>query len=160
MGENIITIVFGVILTIWGSFICYLAVKHIVLFRKAKSFPSVMGTIESTKITTVIGSADDGETYYPEVQYKYVVDGVPYESEGIESVGQSWPSRDKAQSIIKKYPRYSQVRVYYNPENPKSSSLKFGLNSTIIFWAIFGPIILGCGVAFLIGSFGIIPWNK
>jgi hypothetical protein len=160
MGENIITIIFGVIFTIWGSFLIYIAIKNILLFRKAKSIPSVMGTIESTTITTVKGSADDGNTYYPEVKYKYVVDGVLYESEGIDFIGQSWPSREKAQSIINKYPRYSQVRVYYKPENPKSSSLKYRLNLTIILWAIFEPILLFCGIGFLLGSFGIISWNS
>ena len=157
MGENIIHIIFGTIFTIWGSFLCYLAVKNIILFRNAKSFPSVMGTIVSTNIIIVQGSADDGDAYYPEVQYKYVVDGVTYYSEGVDFVKQSWSSRDKAQSIINKYPRNLRVRVYYRPENPELASLKFGLNSTVILWTIFGPIMLGCGVMFLLVSFSIVP---
>ena len=161
MGENITMIILGVISTIWGSFLCYLAEKNIILFRKAKSFPSVMGTIQSTNITIVkTHSSDDADTYYPEVHYKYIVDGVSYESEGTDFVGQSQPSLEKAQAILNKYPEYSQVRVYYKPENPKRSSLKFGLNLTIILWAIFGPIMLACGVGFFLGSFGIIPWNR
>jgi len=49
-----------------------------------------MGTIVSTNIIIVQGSADDGDAYYPEVQYKYVVDGVTYYSEGVDFVKQSW----------------------------------------------------------------------
>ena len=160
-GENIGTIIFGVILTLWGLFLCYLAAKNIILFRNAKSFPSVLGTIQSTKIITVRpSSSDDVETYYPEVQYKYIVDGIHYESAGIDFVGQSWPSRMKAQAIIDKYPKYSQVRVYYKPENPKLSALKSGMSPMILWWAIGGPFMLGLGVVFLLGVFGIIPWNR
>ena len=162
MVGNIDMIINGLLITIWGSFLCYLAAKNIILFRKAKSFPSVMGTIQSTNITIVkTHSSDDTDTYYPEVHYKFIADGVSYESEGIDFVRQSWPSWDKAQSIVNKYPRYSQVRVYYKPENPKLSALKLDfINATIFLWAIFGPIILCCGVGFLLGGFGIIPWNR
>ena len=124
MGENIITIIMGLLITIWGSFLCYLAAKNIILFRKAKSFPSVMGTITSTNITIVkTHSSDDTDTYYPEVHYKYIVNGVSHESQGVDFIGRSWPSLKKAQAILNKYPEYSQVRVYYKPENPKLSAL-------------------------------------
>ena len=117
-----------------------------------------MGTIQSTNITIVkTHSSDDTDTYYPEVHYKYIADGVSYESEGVDFIRQSWPSWDKAQSIVNKYPRYSQVRVYYKPENPKLSALKLDfINATIILWAIFGPIMLACAVGFLLGGFGSI----
>jgi hypothetical protein len=121
-----------------------------------------MGTIKSTKIVNVRSSADDPETYYPEVQYTYAVNGISYESEGISfAPGESLNSREEAQTIINKYPRNSKVKVYYKPDNPKLSALKSGyINSTLIFWVIFGPIMLGGGVVLLLGAFGIIPLNR
>jgi hypothetical protein len=155
--EKIIYIILGLAALIWGFSLCYTAVRNIILFRNVKSFPSIIGTILSTKINEV---NDDGRIYYcPEVQYKFAVNGVFYESNqmNFRGVVNCEDTPDKASAIIDKYPKGSQVIVYYKPNNPQYSALKFSsITGDTIAWSIGGAIILSGGVVFLLVGVGVI----
>jgi len=153
---DIIYIIFGIILVLWGLFLCYCAIKNIIILHNQKTYPSVIGSVISTKVFEIRGG-DDPTTWGPEVRYSYIVNGVTYESSNFcfTATG-SENSWKKAKAIIDKYPVNGSVKVYYMPDNPKNSAIKLGrVNSYIVLWAIFGPLMLASGLTILLRGWGI-----
>ena len=122
----------GGLFAIGGLFVCITAIRDAMRYSNAEYFPSVIGTIQWSGIDEQYPKwweADESPktTYYAKVRYEYVVDGVYFESDTVHFAGpEIYSDRKEAQAIVDKYPKNSQVTVYYKRGNPKLSALELG----------------------------------
>ncbi len=151
---------FGVIAAL-GLFFAVFGIYFIIAGHGARSWPAAEGTIESTSVRVNIlltgrGSGTDSSrearrTYYPEISYRWMVDGQTYTGSRF-ALGEEhpdFPDRQDAQGAAKRFPAGGAIDVYVDPEDPSSAvidrSLKIGA---------FVPLPLG--LLFLaVGIFGL-----
>jgi hypothetical protein len=98
--------------------------------KKIKSWPSVPGTITSSRVSKKEVSVEShGSTslqtqYEPHVKYSYTVTGTLYHGErignGILVSSLSGPSK----RIVKRFTAGATVPVYYDPEDPSQAVLE------------------------------------
>ncbi len=122
--------------------------SNLVLAYASKSWASSMGTIRYSAVETRkhLGSRT---MYFADVTYSFAVDSLAFEgkrvnfgSAGINAV--SVPSY--AEDVVKAYPPGLDVRVYYDPENPKESVLEPGITFYSLLWPFFGLAFLVAGL--------------
>lgn len=126
--------------------ICIYALAVFAMARKSSDWPVASGEVLSSK---VISSGKSGK---PEVKYTYTVNGRKYNGSQIfiglgpmgGGIGISSPHE-----YVYKYPKGKQIKVYYDPKDPKQSVLEPGVNRVItlilltgIFFLILGTFIL------------------
>ena len=69
-----------------------------------------------------------GPGYYPSVQYQYVVNGTPYSS-GQISLGDEFDmfAGSSAEQVVATYPVKKEIKVFYDPKDPRFSTLETGV---------------------------------
>ncbi len=113
----------------------------------ARNWPSVVGTVVESSLETRRSSNNRGWVNYPRVVYTYDVSGQPYVSNrfspGMEVGGMSAPG------VIAKYPVGSQVKAYYNPQNPSEAVLEINTPASVkILWFVLAMVnLMLCGLA-------------
>ncbi|RCK72143.1 MAG: hypothetical protein ANABAC_2124 [Anaerolineae bacterium] len=152
-----------------GGFFCLifgvLGVWLVITSRKerqkaaaSQNWPSVPAQINLAEVRERSSLDDEGDvrrTYYAHVEYSYQVGGVTYQGDKIAfGARKEYSSPKKPREEIARYPVGAQVRVYYNPENPKEAVLEHhvvGGNFMLIF-GILALLIALCSLCVLIGS--------
>ncbi len=118
---------------------------------EASSWPSVTGKVVESSV--ILEKKSIGKTatrqnfYFPEIIYKYTVNNKTYKNSDGYTPGNKKKylgtgSRESANSLLSKYPKGSDILVYYNPKNQKQSILSTKQHSTnyipaAIFFIIF-----------------------
>ena len=146
--------VFGVLPHLLGAFLIGLgavaiayAVRGLRLGRASSNWPSTRGIVIDSYVEESEG--DSGTSYYPQVKYRFEVDGNEYEVD-------EWTyhaldgSEETAKGIIERYPKGHEVMVYYDPENPRHAVLKPGVNTGKYFIFFVATILLVVGGLLLI----------
>jgi len=98
-----------------------------VYVRAAKSWPSTSGVVLVSTIKRVSsGRHQNSYTNYPDILYKYEVNGVSYENRVVKAGEQflSVMAPDQAEATAARYLAGASVTVYYDPANPKESALE------------------------------------
>ncbi len=124
----------------------------------SQGWPSVGGKVILSEVRQSANTDEDGYTsysYYPRVEFAYMVAGQSYESKRLSFGGVTGTSNpDKAQETVNKYPVGSPVTVYYNPEKPSEGviervaggsrlALIMGIILLIISFFIACPLLIG-----------------
>ena len=118
---------------------------------QAASWPITPGTL--TKVAIKENSGNDGATYEVQVEYNYKVGGADYTGNRL-AFGYSASSGHEAHDEIhKKLQAAKSVEVRYDPFDPASSVLSFGIHRSIQFILAFAITWL----AFILG-FTLIWW--
>lgn len=125
----------GVGLSIWGWSILQNA-------RASANWPTAEGEIIASEVTRSSDS-EGGDSYSPEVTYRYTVENQQHESYTIKFGENSYSSRRRAETIAETYPVGRDVTVYYDPEQPGRSVLEPGVTGG-------SYIVLGVGVFFVV----------
>jgi hypothetical protein len=113
----------------------------------ARNWPSAAGTVVESRLESRRSSNNRGWVNYPRVVYTYSVDGQPYVSNrispGMEVGGTSAPG------VIAKYPLGSQVKAYYNAQNPSEAVLEINTPASVkILWFVLAIVnLMLCGMA-------------
>jgi hypothetical protein len=128
-----------VIIAIIGAGLTFLGLIKLNNAAQAKKWPTTIGTITSS----VVGGA---VKYYPSINYTYTIDGIAYTSNRISTMNFNTKKRSVAEEFLKKYPGGSEVKVYYNKEDPAKSLLEPGINTGNILLVAFGVILLAIPV--------------
>jgi hypothetical protein len=106
----------------------------------ASNWPSVTGTITNLSLegnSDSDGSTYDGSTYEVRVEYSYSVMGRTYTNSRL-AFGYGGSSGRKAhQEIFNKLQQTDTIRVLYNPNDPATSTLSFGIHRSIKLILIF-----------------------
>ena len=101
----------------------------------ARNWPTAIGTVLESALETRRRSDNRGWVNYPRVTYAYTVGGQSFTSSrispGMEVGGTSAPG------VIAKYPVGSQVKAYYNPQNPSEAVLETNTpTSVMLLWIV------------------------
>lgn len=140
--------VIGVLLTIfWGIPTARNAME-------SRNWPSADGRIIISDVSENYDSENGSITYTAKVAYNYTVNGLPYTGSTVAfgDFGSSDPSH--AGGIVSRYPVAKSVKVYYDPDEPKTSVLEPGSG-----WSSFMGLIVGIAFA-IIGVVGFIFARK
>jgi len=137
---------FGVIVFAWGLFVLKMAVE-------SRHWATTEGEVVLSKV--YVRSTGHTPGHYdrrisPRVKYRYTVDEVQYESEGIAVGGsQTWGIDPLDQvlytvgyydKMVGRYPEGRKVTVYYDPRRPQRAALEAGLTA----WS-FATVVMGIG---------------
>jgi Protein of unknown function (DUF3592) len=155
-----------VILTVMGKlfFLLFISIFYAVGFGmlwfginsakqsvEASNWPSVTGTI--TNLSLRENSDSDGTTYGVEVEYRYSVMGRTYTSSRLAFGYASSSGRQAHQDILNKLDHASSVNVRYNPQNPATSTLSFGIHRSVKFVLAFAITWLAFVFGFTFGGY-------
>jgi hypothetical protein len=90
--------------------------------RSTKSWPAARGIVKSSEVADRYVHKR-GRVYRLDIDYRYKVDGVEYESNRIQ-FGSTWLDDDDfVDKLAKKYPAGADVAVHYDPNKPESAVL-------------------------------------
>ena len=117
--------------------------------QQSLNWPVVQGQVTGSNVRVDNRENDDTPRvdYIPEVHYLYQVGGQTYQSSKITFGAQpDFPSRQKAEAVLARYPVNSGVSVYYNPTNPQESVLeqKAGRTTTKLVFGIILIVVMAC----------------
>jgi hypothetical protein len=117
--------------------------------RASATWPTAAGVVTSSEVDRST-DAEGGDSYSPEVDYQYQVDGQTITNNQIKFGENSYSSRRKAEEIAANYPLGQQVTVYYEPERPTNAVLEPGVSAG-------SYIVISIGALFLLISLIIPP---
>jgi hypothetical protein len=125
------------------------SVYRLFIIKISKGWPYTIGKIVTSHI----------ETYYhgercierAVIEYEYEVGGKLFRGSKISSgvdfgISSSAPSLSPAEYVVKKYGRGDEVRVFYNPNRPKSSFLEKGGYIGLAMSIIFSVVSISFGI--------------
>lgn len=101
-----------------------------------KNWSSVPGKVTTSRVS--YESSADKTNATPFVVYVYEVDGKTYEE---NSISPGILTISNAEKVVARYPRGSEVTVYYNPKNPSQAVLE--KNSQTQTGGMCGVLIFG-----------------
>ncbi len=127
--------------TFWGLF-----VGPMLQAFSARNWPEAPCVILASEVKTNRDS--DGDTYSPELRYRFPMDGKDLESTRYGFMKISGSHR-WAKEIIERYPVGSNTVCYYNPQRPDQAVLNRNLGWSILFGLIpLVFVIVGGGIVF------------
>ena len=124
-----------VICAIIGLGLTFLGSVKLKKAAETNRWPVTNGTVISSDVGGVM-------KYYPFVSYTYTVDSAVYTSDRISNMNFNTKNRSEVEKVIKKYPRGSEIKVYYNKTDPSIALLEPGINTGNILLLGFGIIVL------------------
>lgn len=112
---------------------------------ESKDWPSTDGWITISDVSKNYDSEDDGFTYGAKVMYSYTVNGMTYLGGTVAFGDYSSSDQTHASDIVSRYPIGKNVKVYYDPKDPKTSVLEpgTGWSSLVGFMAGIGFVVIG-----------------
>jgi hypothetical protein len=147
-----------------GCFVAFISVFYLVGFgvlgyavwsawrsTQVASWPTTQGIV--TNLALKESSDNDGTTYEVQVEYDYTVAGTLYRGSRLAFGYTASSGRDAHMAIHDKLKAAKIVDVHYDPADPASSALSFGIHRSIQFTLAFAITWL----AFVIG-FTLIWW--
>ena len=124
-------------------FVVFYSVRGAVRQHFSESYPHVKGTVISSTVTITHGSK--GRVYYyPQIDYRYTVNGSEYTGSCYRYDNQPNGSAS-AYAIVNSHPPNSTVDVYYNPADPTDTLLSPGVDGQDMFISFF----ISGGILFL-----------
>lgn len=103
---------------------------------EALSFETEQGRILKSKLE--VESDGDGDTYRPDIEFEFFIIDDRYVSNTWKfGSDMSTGSRSNNEKIVRKYPRGSEVTVYYDRDNPERAILQPGISGSELFMAWF-----------------------
>jgi hypothetical protein len=144
------TLIVGLIVLAIGLGLVWINAYDIYRGAASKSWPSVKGTVQSSKVKRIdrAGKPDRFET---NIRYTYQVDGRTYSSSRIK-FGERMSTRMEVEPVVAKYPRGTEVDVFYKPGAPEEAVLETVM-SLNVFALLFSPLILLFGLYLLRSGF-------
>ena len=97
---------------------------HRPMIDAASKWPSAAGTVTRSQLRTrEAGGRSAAVYYYPEVQYRYSVEGQQYHGFRVSFSPVQTPSAEEALELLSRIPPGASVSVRYNPDFPADSVL-------------------------------------
>ena len=145
----------------FSAMFLYVGLTQLVMQRRLLASPArVDATIVRSEVVTTKSAdtdnrplRDNGTTSHsPEVRFRYLVAGRPYESELIypNVIGRSYASRASAAEVLAPFPLHATVQAYVNPALPEKAYLipEAGAGPTV--FTVLGVLLVPIG--YLVGK--------
>jgi len=106
-------------------------------------WPVASGTVVSSELGYEAGKDADGDDYecwWPDVRYSYSVSGSDFMGSRVRFGPVKLTDENKAKALLAPYPAGAKVDVFYNPANPKDSTLetvKPGIGASLFIGGVF-----------------------
>jgi hypothetical protein len=132
--------------------------------KQSLSWPSIQGVISKNRIREYTNDDTNSISYEPIVTYSFIVGDKTYTSNHISSNapwGYAFGTMADAEQFIRQYPIGKQLKVYYNPDNPRRALLDRtqpadpGLTTYILGWWLLAliPVALLIDLLWAIGTY-------
>ena len=128
-----------------GIFFLILTAAQLKNGHRSLSWPFIGGMVDSSEITHYRRDGG-GTTHVPVVVYRFTVGTNTYTSNRIKVAPVGTGKYSDAKQIIDKYPAGSEVRVYYDPNNPEFGLLEPGISGRSWIGILGGVLFSGVGV--------------
>ncbi|MEW6111716.1 MAG: DUF3592 domain-containing protein [Thermodesulfobacteriota bacterium] len=93
-----------------------------------------------------------GEGYQPDIAYRYVIDGIEYESSSVSPGISETSFRSLARKRAARYPEGADVIVYVNPASPSDALLETQIPQIgLLAFFVGGLLMVAVGVVQLAG---------
>ena len=120
-------------------------------YQESYKWPFVTGEVTSSQVG-FSRNEKSMRRYYPEIQYRYVVNGDTYENDLVELVRENQP-KSRVTRFLQDYAVGADVLVYYHRDEPQKSLLVPGDESSDFGNFLFYSAIMGV-FAVIIALFG------
>ncbi len=153
--------ILGAVFAVVGLPFVWLARRAFARERVIAAWPQTDGVITSATIKTSRHRyKDQNDNYYyrdgftPIVRYTYTVDGTTHEGTSIaRSLDGLAMDEGAAKKLLEKYAPRRQVRVLYDPADPKTAYLETRRSIGAVILFAFGMLWLGIGALLVVLSF-------
>lgn len=89
------------------------------VIRDSDSWPSVKGSIAKSEV-----ARSEKGSYYPDIVYRYEVNGRTYYDDWLRSTADMYGYREPVQKVVDQLPVGREVEVFYSPSRPDVSYLE------------------------------------
>ena len=103
--------------------------------QAVRKWPTVIGTVIESSV-----EKDPDLNRYPQVRYRYSVNGTEYTSDRILPHGRLATTGTHAVRVVARYKTGSRVRVRVNPRRPADSALETGLPFIVYFMLVVSVV--------------------
>lgn len=122
-------------------------ILQLVQASQTTEWPAVQGNVVECKLNS--HTSDHKTTWKCDVRYAYNVDGQSFEGNRIAYGYNGTNNKSMHSWLHKKLNKSEYVRVYYNPSDPRESTLAVGIYRSAYLPIVFGGAWLGfCGGLF------------
>lgn len=133
-----------------GIFLLIAAGRNLVRGSTSKHWPTTVGTV--CEIGMAERWAEGRTTYWPQVRYRYWVDGKAYESSTIQFGGSVLGPPASAPGVVEKFLAAEAVCVFYHPRHPQRSVLAPGTAAALLELLLGGGLLGGAIGAFYLAQ--------
>lgn len=146
---------FGLFALVGGVLGYFIAVRPLMLWFDARSWPEtsceiVSSSVGSHRSTSGSGSSrSTSTTYSVDITYRYTVGGREYRSDRYEVMGASSSGRSRKEQVVARYPAGSRAVCYVNPKDPTEALLNRSLSPFLLVGLI--PLLF-----FVVGAGGLV----
>lgn len=148
---SIFPLFFATIFTLVGVFLLIVqGILPLVHWNQSRNWILTRCTILSASIQTHDG--EDGDTYSPEIRYRYQWKEIHYEGTKFAWDNMSYSSRTAVQEWMAPYPVGAQTICHVNPDKPEEAVLLNSFPMNVFFAAPIGLFFAAVGIA--IGYYG------
>jgi Protein of unknown function (DUF3592) len=109
---------------------------------ESRKWPAAPGVVTNARIKE--DRSDNGTVYWPEVWYRFTVNGE--ERTGNRAFYGGSTTRAFAWTLVRKYPIGTAVQVHYDPDNPKESVLEPGVQWPLVATMLVTLLFLAIGI--------------
>lgn len=121
----------------------FFSIVPVVKTIQAMNWENVPAEVIYSEIKT--NEDSDGDTYKPDVHFRYSYDGYTYESDTYDFQSFSTSSYESARKKVSSVPVGSRPMAYVNPRNPQEAVLSVRLSWIYLLTFVFGGIFAAVG---------------
>jgi hypothetical protein len=147
-GFKLILVGFSSLFVIVGVTVFGFGVCQYMRAQDSSNWPSAMGKVIYSDVER--RSDEDGTTYSAEVEYEFTVADQLLSGNLIKFGEVNTSNSSHARRIVNRYPVGSEVRVFYDPNDPYLSVLEPGVHASTYFVPGFGLVFAAFGSGFML----------
>lgn len=162
--QSIVTWALISLFLVAGAVFTGFGIHGLALGFASRSWPSTEGQITQSKVERRTPPMNErirfgSPAYFAVVTYEFTVDGATYKADRVASADIGW-GEAHARRIAERYPKGSDVRVYYMPENPSTCLLEPGFQGQAFISPSIGLFVLLLGGVFLAAKISVMRTNE
>ena len=144
---RLFVLVFALAFCFIGTLVFYfVTIKPSLKLWAAQSWTPLTCTVVESEVRTSFDS--DGDTYSPQISYRYSFQGREYKSGVYDFFNISSGNRSGSAEIVAKFPKGKEFTCYVDPKNPEQAVIVSGLSWSVLF-GLFPLLFVAIGLLIL-----------